>query len=143
MTSYNQLSTYKQEDYLEIEILKYLQKVHQPVTRPQMINYLITNVENIPNDALKIVISKKTRRPYQPFKNRVSFSLTSLYKAKLIKRPSRGITEQVMGDLLTFSIKRLTALIKLVIVSCVVAEITLKCFMPPMVQSPRFKAEYI
>ena len=93
MTSYNQLSTYKQEDYLEIEILKYLQKVHQPVTRPQMINYLITNVENIPNDALKIVISKKTRRPYQPFKNRVSFSLTSLYKAKLIKRPSRGITE--------------------------------------------------
>ena len=98
MTNYNQLSTYKKEDYLEIEILKYLQKIQQPVTRSQIINYLITNVDNIPNDALKSVISKRTGRPYQPFKNRISFALTSLYKARLIDHHKRGITElNVLG----------------------------------------------
>lgn len=93
MPNYKNLTIYKQEDFLEIEILKYLQKFQQSASRSQLAEYLITNVEAIPNDSLKVVISKKTGRPYQPFMNRLSFALTSLYKARLIDRPQRGISE--------------------------------------------------
>jgi restriction endonuclease Mrr len=92
MQKYKNLTTYKKEDFLEIEILKYLQKLQQPVTRPQIAEYLVKNVEEIPNDSFKSVTSKKTGKPYQPFMNRLSFALTSLYKAHLIDRPKRGTT---------------------------------------------------
>lgn len=92
MQEYKNLTNYKKEDFLEIEILKYLQKLQQPVTRPQIAEYLVKNVEEIPNDSLKSVTAKKTGHQYQPFKNRMSFALTSLYKAHLIDRPKRGTT---------------------------------------------------
>lgn len=97
MTEYSKLTTYKKEDFLEIEILKYLQKTGQIATRSQLAEYLVTNVDEIPNDSLKYVVSKKTRSEYQPFMRRLSFALTSLYKAGLVFRPKRGnyeLTEQ-------------------------------------------------
>lgn len=97
MTEYNKLTTYKKEDFLEVEIIKCLQKIQQPVTRSQLAEYLIKNVQDIPNDSLSSVTSKKTGREYQPFMNRVSFALTSLYKARLIAHPKRGIT--ILTDL--------------------------------------------
>jgi hypothetical protein len=92
MNEYSKLTTYKKEDFLEIEILKYLQKVKQPTTRPQIAEYLVKNIDVIPNDSLKFVRSQKTGRNYQPFMNRISFALTSLYKAHLIDHPKRGTT---------------------------------------------------
>lgn len=92
MNEYSKLTNYKKEDFLEIEILKYLQKVKQPTTRPQIAEYLVKNIDIIPNDSLKFVRSQKTGRNYQPFMNRISFALTSLYKAHLIDHPKRGTT---------------------------------------------------
>lgn len=92
MPEYKDFTTYEKEDFLEVEILKYLQKLQQPVTRSQIAGYLVKNIEKIPNDSLKSVTSKKTGKPYQPFTNRISFALTSLYKARLIDRPQRGTT---------------------------------------------------
>lgn len=97
MTTYSKLTTYKKEDFLEVEILKYLQKTGQIATRSQLAEYLVTNVDEIPNDSLKYVVSKKTGHEYQPFMRRLSFALTSLYKAGLVFRPKRGnyeLTEQ-------------------------------------------------
>ena len=92
MKEYNDLTTYKQEDFLEYEIIKYLQKVLQPITRTQLAKYLVENVDYIPNDALEERKSQKTGKLYQPFMNRLSFALTSLNKARLIYHPKRGIT---------------------------------------------------
>lgn len=92
MVKYKSLTTYKKEDYLEIEILKYLQALRQPTTRQQLAEYLVKNVDTIPNDSMKYLKSRKTGKEYQPFMNRVGFALTSLYKAQLINHPKRGIT---------------------------------------------------
>ncbi|WP_102279728.1 winged helix-turn-helix domain-containing protein [[Lactobacillus] timonensis] len=70
-----------------------LQQKKQSMTRPQLAEYLVTNIDAIPNDSLKYVKSQKTGNEYQPFMRRLSFALTSLSKAQLIKHPKRGITE--------------------------------------------------
>ncbi|MCH3989645.1 MAG: winged helix-turn-helix domain-containing protein [Lactobacillus sp.] len=92
MVQYNKLTKYKQEDFLEIEIIKYLQKNQQPTTRAQIAEYLVKNVGDIPNNSLKLVTSRKTGRQYRPFMNRLSFALTSLYKAGIIDHPKWGVT---------------------------------------------------
>lgn len=92
MKEYNNLTNYKQEDFLEYEIMKYLHKVSQTTTRTQLAKYLVENVDSIPKDALNWKKSRKTGRFYQPFMKRLSFALTSLYKAGLIDHPKRGIT---------------------------------------------------
>lgn len=92
MKEYNNLTNYKQEDFLEYEIIKYLHKVSQTTTRTQLAKYLVENVDSIPKDALNWKKSRKTGRFYQPFMKRLSFALTSLYKAGLIDHPKRGIT---------------------------------------------------
>ena len=84
MKEYNNLTNYQQEDFLEYEIMKYLHKVSQTTTRTQLAKYLVENVDSIPKDALKSKKSRKTGRYYQPFMNRLSFALTSLYKAGLM-----------------------------------------------------------
>ena len=93
MSEYTKLTNYKKEDFLEVEILKVLQKKKQSMTRPQLAQYLVTNIDAIPNDSLKYVKAKKTGNEYQPFMRRLSFALTSLSKAQLIVYPKRGITE--------------------------------------------------
>lgn len=92
MKEYNDLTIYEQEDFLEYEIIKYLQKTHQPITRAQLAKYLAENVDYIPKNALNSRKSHKTKKSYQPFMNRLGFALTSLYKARLIDHPKRGIT---------------------------------------------------
>lgn len=92
MTDYINLKAHDKEEYLARHTLKYLQKVKQPVSRAQIINYLVKNISDIPNDVLTPIKSKKGNN-YVPFKNRLSFGLTSLYKAKLIDHPKRGISE--------------------------------------------------
>lgn len=92
MKEYNNLTIYEKEDFLEYEIIKYLHKVSRTTTRTQLAKYLVENVDYIPKDALNSKKSHKTGRSYQPFMNRLSFALTSLYKAGLIDHPKRGIT---------------------------------------------------
>lgn len=87
MSEYTKLTNYKKEDFLEVEILKVLQKKKQSMTRPQLAQYLVTNIDAIPNDSLKYVKAKKTGNEYQPFMRRLSFALTSLSKAQLIVHP--------------------------------------------------------
>ena len=55
------------------------------MTRPQLAQYLVTNIDAIPNDSLKYVKDKKTGNEYQPFMRRLSFTLTSLSKATLLR----------------------------------------------------------
>ena len=55
------------------------------MTRPQLAQYLVTNIDAIPNDSLKYVKDKKTGNEYQPFMRRLSFALTSLSKATLLR----------------------------------------------------------
>ena len=92
MSNFEKMTTYKKEEFLEIEILKYLQKIQQPTTISQIAEYLVKNIDSIPNDSLRFVTSKKTGRDYIPFMNRLSFAITSLKKAQLIDHPKRGTT---------------------------------------------------
>ncbi|OYS60035.1 winged helix-turn-helix domain-containing protein [Limosilactobacillus reuteri] len=92
MSEFAKMTTYKKEEFLEKEILKYLQKLRQPATRIQIAEYLVKNTDSIPNDSLKYVTSKKTGREYIPFMNRLSFAITSLKKAELIDHPKRRTT---------------------------------------------------
>lgn len=92
MSEFAKMTTYKKEEFLEKEILKYLQKLRQPATRIQIAEYLVKNTDSIPNDSLKYVASKKTGREYIPFMNRLSFAITSLKKAELIDHPKRRTT---------------------------------------------------
>lgn len=92
MSEFAKMTTYKKEEFLEKEILNYLQKIHQPATRTQIAEYLVKNIDSIPNGSLKYVTSKKTGREYVPFMNRLSFAITSLRKAQLIDHPKRGTT---------------------------------------------------
>ena len=55
------------------------------MTRCQLAQYLVTNIDAIPNDSLKYVKAKKTGNEYQPFMRRLSFALTSLSKATLLR----------------------------------------------------------
>ena len=91
MIDYDNLSRDEKEEYIAVQVLKYLQKFQQPVTRAEITDYLIkTNV--IPNDVL-IPIKSKNGNEYIPFKQRLSFALTSLYKSNLIDHPKFGVTE--------------------------------------------------
>ena len=57
MSGFAKMTTYKKEEFLEKEILNYLQKIHQPATRTQIAEYLVKNTDSIPNDSLKYVTS--------------------------------------------------------------------------------------
>lgn len=91
MTDYDKLSTYEKEEYIAAQILKYLQKFRQPVTRAQITDHLI-KINAISNDVLTPVKSKDGSE-YVPFNQRLTFGLSSLYKSGLIDRPKRGVSE--------------------------------------------------